>query len=71
MLFRSEGVQERALDGVLRLLARAELMQAVAKDLVRVLLVERPREVGLGRRRPLDACGTSYGRNCSQIFAPR
>ena len=51
----AERVQEGALDGVLGLLARAELVQAVAEDLVRVLLVERAREVRLGRRRPFDA----------------
>jgi hypothetical protein len=59
-----EGVQERALDGVLGLLAGAELVEAVAEDLVRVLLVERTRRLGLGRKRPFDAAGTTYGRNC-------
>ena len=47
----AERVQERVLDRVLRLLARAELVQAVAVDLAGVALVEIPREVGLGRRR--------------------
>ena len=51
----AERVQERALHRVLGLLARAELVQAVAEDLVRVLLVERarrrpPREHGRLRR---------------------
>ncbi len=47
-----------------------ELMQAVAEDLVRVLLVERARDVRLGGNGPFDATRTTYGRNCGQIFAP-
>ena len=69
-LIAAEGVQERALDRVLGLLARAELVQAVAEDLVRVLLVERARHVRLGGKRPFDAAGTTYGRNCGQILFP-
>ena len=65
-----ERVQERALDGVFGLLARAELVEAVAKDLVRVLLVERLGQAGLGGTRPLDPSCTAYGRNGCQIFAP-
>ena len=67
----AERVQERALDGVLRLLPRAELVQAVAEDLVRVLLVEGAREVGFGRGDALDAVRTAYGRYCGQIVRPR
>src|SRR5206468_11556974 len=66
----AEGVQEGALDGVLGLLARAELVQAVAKDLVRVLLVEVPRQVGFGVLDPVDAVRTAYGRNCCQSSPP-
>ena len=46
----AERVQERVLDRVLGLLARAELVQAVAVDLARVALVEIACEVGFGRR---------------------
>ena len=62
----AERVQERALDGVLGLLPRAELVQAVAEDLVRVLLVEGACEVRLGSAAPFDPRGTTYGRNCGQ-----
>ena len=66
----AERVQEGALHGVLGLLAGAELVQAVAEDLVRVLLVERARDVRLGSRLALDPVRTTYGRNCGQIFTP-
>ena len=64
---RSERVHERRLDGVLRLLARAELVLAVAQDLRSVTLVET-----LGRRslrreaRCFDEGRATNGRNCSQ-----
>jgi len=63
----AERVEEGALDRVLGLLARAELVQAVAEDLVRVLLVERPREVRFGSRRSFDPDCTTYGRYCGHI----
>ena len=66
----TEGVQERALNGVLGLLARAELVQAEAEDLIRVPLVERARRVRLGGKWPLDAARTTYGRNCGQMSLP-
>src|SRR4029450_2689504 len=53
---RAERVHERRLDGVLRLLARAQLMEAVAEDLRRVALVE-----AFGRSSLRCAGGTSGG----------
>ena len=60
----AEGVHERRLEGVLGLLARAQLVQAVAVDLGGVLLVEPARRIRAGRDRSLDASGTTYGRDC-------
>ena len=53
------------------LLTGAELVEAVAEDLVCVLLVQRARDVRLGGNGPFNAAGTTYGRNCGQIFVPR
>ena len=44
------------------------MVEAVPEDLVRVLLVERVREVSLGRETSVDTRGTTYGRNSSQLF---
>ena len=66
----AEGVEERALHGVLGLLARAELVEAVAEDLRRVPLVELMRRIRFRRRGAFDAVRTTYGRNCGQLHAP-
>ena len=64
---RTERVHERRLDGVLSLLAGAELMQAVAVDPRCVALVERVRRGGLGRHRAgLDEVRATYGRYSGQ-----
>src|SRR5206468_12166990 len=67
----AERVEERALNCIRRLFARAELVQAVPEDLVGVLLVEAPRHLCFGGDGALDARCTAYGRNCDQIFIPR
>ena len=60
-LERAERVQERRLDRVLGLLARAELRVAEAVQLMRVALVERVRQLGFTRaRRSLDGGSTTY-----------
>jgi hypothetical protein len=64
-----EGVEERALDRVLGLLAGAELVEAVAEDLVPVALVERLGRRGLGGYEGLDATGAAYGGDgCQNVF---
>src|SRR5207245_5289848 len=68
----AEGVHERRLDGVLRLLARAQLVDAVVVDLPRVALVERTRGVRLGcdNGPGLDSgCTTSVG-YCGPCLLP-
>src|SRR5439155_22299945 len=60
----AECVHERRLDGVLRLLARAELVQAVAEDLDGVPLVELARRVRARSGFSLDARCSTYGRDC-------
>src|SRR5919197_4573342 len=66
----AEGVHERRLDGVLGLLARTELVEAVAEDLRRVTLVEIAGRLGAGGGGPLDPTRTTYGRNSSQGRPP-
>ncbi len=63
----AEGVHEGRLDGVLRLLARPELVQAVAVDLCGVALVEIARRICARSDRPLDAGRTAYGRDCGHL----
>src|SRR4029450_5073014 len=58
----AERVQERALHRILGLLARAELVQAVAEDLVRVLLVQRTGQIGLVGGWPGEPTRAAYGR---------
>src|SRR5581483_1105013 len=56
----AERVQEGALHRVLGLLARAELVQAIAKELGRVPLIEHTRHVA-------GAVGATYGRDCGHV----
>ena len=56
-------VEERRLHGVLRLVARAELVHAEAEDLRRVALVEILRRVRVGAL-ALDSCCAAYGGDC-------
>jgi hypothetical protein len=48
-LVAAEGVQERRLDRVLRLLPVPELVEAVREDLAGIALVEVPRRIRFGR----------------------
>src|SRR4029079_12490967 len=66
----AECIHERRLDGVLRLLTRTELVQAVAEDLCRVALVQVSGRVGSASDRSLDAGCTTYGRDCGQPCPP-
>ena len=63
----AEGVQERRLDGVLGLLARAELVEAVAEDLSGVALVEIACSIGPWGERSLDAGCPTYGWFCGHL----
>src|SRR6266566_6111711 len=63
----AEGIHERRLDGVLRLLARAELVEAVAEDLSGVALIEVACSIGPGSERSLDAGCPTYGWFCGHL----
>src|SRR5262249_24523087 len=62
----TERVHERRLDGVFGLLARAELVQAVAEDLRGVALVQIAGRVRAGGGGVLHPSGSAVLRNCCQ-----
>ena len=62
----AEGVHEGRLDGVLGLLSRAQLVHAVAEDLIRVALVEDTRGLCARGGGPFDTGRSTDGRNCGQ-----
>jgi hypothetical protein len=62
-LQRAMRVQERRLEGVLGLVARAELVDAEPEDLPRVAFVEILGRVGIAGG-ALNVCCTTDGRDC-------